>query len=495
MEGSRADLALAVKPAMIRAMSESPSRLPTFLALLAVFSLGVEHARAEESTSAGTEIEGVLAMRGDQVIVAANADRLFVPASVQKLVLATAALDALGPEFRIETRVFAGGPRKGSVLDGDLIVEAGGDPTWSEEFLAKEPRARLREIAQALVGLGVDRVQGDLVIDRQAFPGRDWPSSRPMADLGMGFSAPTSGLAIGENSVEVEIAPGLRVGTPGRLAGPADLELVNRMITVSAERHERGSVEFRPVWGSATVIVVGEYPISERPFRVSISVPDPDRRAGRALLEELRAAGIDVTGDVRMRTVPLDGDLQDREEAPAPLVSVASPPLGEILIPLLTDSSNWIAEMLLRVLAREVSGEGRIDLGLDEVERFLVETVGVVEGSFVLDDGSGLSQYNLITPRTVLEVLRFAWRQPWRSVLLQALSRPGTGTLRFWPELPPLVAKTGTLRDTVALAGIVEPGSESPLFFVWLVNHEVDGRPEARRRIASSLRSWHTSSR
>ena len=75
-------------------------------------------------------------------------------------------------------------------------------------------------------------------------------------------------------------------------------------------------------------------------------------------------------------------------------------------------------------------------------------------------DGSGLSAANLIAPATVVRVLAHAAGRPWADTFVDALAGRGEGTLRAWPRLPPLAAKTGTLRHTIALAGDHRPGLE-----------------------------------
>ena len=107
-------------------------------------------------------------------------------------------------------------------------------------------------------------------------------------------------------------------------------------------------------------------------------------------------------------------------------------------------------------------------------------------------DGSGLSSSNLVTPTTVVRVLAHALAQPWGRTLVDALARPGVGTLAAWPRLPPVAAKTGTLRHTVALAGVLGPGSEAPVIFCYFVNHHPERRWAARGEIASALRRWRT---
>ena len=126
-------------------------------------------------------------------------------------------------------------------------------------------------------------------------------------------------------------------------------------------------------------------------------------------------------------------------------------------MPVLRDSSNWTAEMLVLQVALVRTGEGRYDDGIEALEAFLTEEVGFADRQFALDDVSGLSPENLLSPRAVVSLLRFAWRAPWRDAFVAALARPGTGTLVGWPPLPPMAAKTGTLKHTLALAGMLDP--------------------------------------
>jgi D-alanyl-D-alanine carboxypeptidase/D-alanyl-D-alanine-endopeptidase (penicillin-binding protein 4) len=294
-------------------------------------------------------------------------------------------------------------------------------------------------------------------------------------------------LAVDENAVTVEIAPGPRVGEPGtaRVAGGAagTLRIEGTPRTVPRQRHGKGTVDFQPLWGSPVILVRGEYPISEPPYRIEVAVPDPDRQTGEALAAELRREGIDVAGGVRVSLRAVSG-------AGPVLAAVESPPLAVLLEPILTDSSNWIAEMLLRLVAAEVLGEGRDDEGLELERELLEETVGLAPESFRLDDASGLSPYNLLAPAAAVELLRWVWRQPWRRHFVDALARPGRGTLDAWSGLPPVAAKTGMIRDTVALAGYLQPSAAEPVTFACFLNHRPGDRGVLRAEIAALLRRW-----
>lgn len=429
---------------------------------------------------------GFLAIRGDRVLAAENAERLFTPASVLKLVVAATALHHLGPDYRVTTRVRAGGPLSDGAVAGDLVVEAAGDPTWSRRFFEADPRAPLRALARQLRERGVSRVSGDLVVDASRFPGRPYPPSRPLAELAYGYGAPASALAVDGNAIAIDVAPGRNVGDLGtaRLAGSFDwLRLRGRIRTVPRERHGRGTVDFQPVWDGATILVRGEYPLSEPPYRIDLAVPDGDRHAGEVMADLLRDSGIEIVGRVRVssRPAPVPGAVLARFE---------SPPLAEMLRPVLTDSDNWIAEMLLRQVALAVAGEGRDDVGLDLERRLLEEEVQLPPGSFELDDASGLSPYNLITPEAVVELLRWAWRQEWRPAFLAALPGRAEGTLGAWRSLPPLAAKTGTVRHALALAGYADFEGREPLVFACFFNHRPGDRGRMRDEIAGLVNRW-----
>ena len=88
-------------------------------------------------------------------LVAQNADKPFVPASVAKIVTAWLAMEVLGADYRFETRFY---------LDGDrvLYIRGGGDP-----FLISE---ELAQLASALVAtIGKQPLSG-IVLDASYYP-------------------------------------------------------------------------------------------------------------------------------------------------------------------------------------------------------------------------------------------------------------------------------------------------------------------------------------
>ena len=463
--------------------------LPGIAVVLLMLLDAATPATAQERGFSGEvlcEIPCEIPCEGARETVAENAERLFIPGSVQKLVTATAALHLLGPEYRVVTTLHSIAPKEG-VVDGDLILLGAGDPTWNERFFPEAPHGALAELARQAGERGITRVRGDLLLDMHRFPGRGGPLSRPLAEMSYAWAAPVAALAVDENAVAIRIAPGARPGLPGtaRWDEPSrwtGWTLEAEILTVGRDRHGNGTVDFLPDWHRRRLLVRGEYPVSEPPYRVFASLPAPALRVGELLREALRARGITVEGEVRLR--------QARATAtPGEIARTVSPPLTEILPLILEDSHNWYSEMLLRLVALETRGDGRLETGLDVLREFLIDDVGVAPDAFVLDDGSGLSPWNLLTPRAVADLLDWAWRQPWRDVFIASLARPGHGTLRGWPALPALRAKTGTLGHNLAIAGYLtadDPTAE-PRIFVIFLGHRQDERPVLRAEIAARL--------
>lgn len=433
---------------------------------------------------------GVLAVRGDIVLAEENADRLFVPASVHKLIVAAAALDLLGPDHSMRTPVLGRFSTPGVV--GDLVVVGAGDPTWNDFHYDGDPRAAVRGLAALLKERGVNRVDGDVVVDASRFPGRQRPIEWTWADAALGYGAAPSALAIDRNVVWVEMAPSKVLGGRATISGDPAIEWVNLTTTVTETRHGRGTIDFEPAWGTPRVIVRGEFPISEPRFRIELAAPNPLERAGAALRDALVAQGIEVAGTVRVVDRDATAGLDE-------LAAWQSPPLSEWLWPLLGDSSNWYAEMVLRQLAYQGRGEGRLDLGVDLLTEFLEQRVGAAPGSFLIDDGSGLSAANLMSPRAVVALLRFVWAQKWRELFVHNLANGERGTLAGgWGKLPPIAAKTGTLRETQALAGVLVSAGEAgsspardPVFFAVFLNHRLDQRADLKAEIGRELWRWY----
>ena len=112
------------------------------------------------------------------------------------------------------------------------------------------------------------------------------------------------------------------------------------------------------------------------------------------------------------------------------------------------------------------------------IRAFLLKA-GIAPDDFILYDGSGLSSHDLVTPRSLTQLLVYAAKQPWFDSFKAALPIGGVdGSLisRFSgqdaPELKGRVfAKTGTLGESRALSGYLTADSGQTLVFSILVDN------------------------
>jgi D-alanyl-D-alanine carboxypeptidase/D-alanyl-D-alanine-endopeptidase (penicillin-binding protein 4) len=89
-------------------------------------------------------------------------------ASTQKLLVAAAAISALGEDHHFETRAVAGSDVHDGTLDGDLTIVGGGDPVLTSaapSAPAAAPNTQLADLADAIVRAGVHHITGALVAD------------------------------------------------------------------------------------------------------------------------------------------------------------------------------------------------------------------------------------------------------------------------------------------------------------------------------------------
>jgi D-alanyl-D-alanine carboxypeptidase/D-alanyl-D-alanine-endopeptidase (penicillin-binding protein 4) len=419
-----------------------------------------------------------------RIVFERNGDRLFVPASGVKLIVAATASALLPPDYRFRTSVYAAGPVDGGTVHGDLVLYGRGDPALSARYYPTA-QAPFDALADSLKARGIARVAGDVVGDASYFDSAITHPSWQGYDLNWWYAAPVTALAFNENSVDFLVEPSA-VGQPPAIRMRPDLGVVqfsDRARTVPADSER--TLDFFRQPGTNVVWAEGDLPADAPPDTEYFAIHDAPAYAAAAFRRSLEDRGIAVDG--RVRTV-FDSMAYAAARATPPLAEHLSPPLPDILQPILTTSQNWYAEMLLKTLGRELRGEGSWAAGLDVERRFLIDSLGVDSTMFDLVDGSGLSTWDLVAPRAFVRLLSRMRNLPRARPFLDALAVAGeSGTLqgRFTDtRLSGRVrAKTGSISRVNSLTGYLElPRGRTWIFAIQLNNHTGTQR-EALARI------------
>lgn len=438
----------------------------------------------------------VISLSTGRTLYSHHADQLFQPASTTKLFTAAVALSELGADYRIPTRVLAGGEVRNGRLDGPLILYGMGDPTLGVDAATLHWADQL---AGQLAAQGLKHVHGDLIADATYFASPTMGSGWEATDLQSWFAVPTSALSVGENLVEVTVAPGIGAGAPAVLRfDPADaMTAVTNDVLTSAQR-TRNDVNLYRAPGDGTLYAFGNIAAKSPAQNYKLALPDPAQFAGRQLQEALARHGIQLDG--KLATVHWPRRDAFLPNSPRTLAEVLSPPVGEILARGLKRSQNLYLQNLLLlagVKAQADTEQREGSMGFITSERWgiramhqMLEQIGIAPGASLIEEGAGLSRRNLATPNAMARLLVFLASQPYGPALVQALPIAGVdGTLQWRMRNTPaennVRAKTGSMSFVHCLAGYVTSGDGERLAFAIMLNNydPPNGAPSATKDI------------
>lgn len=420
----------------------------------------------------------VRSLSSGRVLYERNARKNMTPASSMKLLTTAAALDAFGPELRLRTSLETAGrlDALGRVL-GDVYLVGRGDPLLARR--GADGRSGLDALADALRDAGVKRIEGRLVGHEGLFRdrrGEDWEWS----DLVWCYGAEVSALSWNDNCADLRVVPGERPMDPVAVERwPESRAYAVVSTATTSPAGSESDLTLERDLGSSLVRISGTHPQGAAPEELRVAIEDPARYAATLFEETLLARGIRVAGGVATSSAALPAGTRVLAERD-------SPPLSEILKEINKPSQNLYSEMLLRLLGARLKGEGSLAAGREAMSEFL-KKLGLGEGGAV-QDGSGLSRTDMVTSHDLVSLLVAMQRHPHAAVFRESLAVAGVdGTLenrlKGGAAQGRVLAKTGTLKQTNALAGYVRTRSGAGLAFSCVVNHHTAPSREATQAI------------
>ncbi len=393
-----------------------------------------------------------------------------VLASNNKLFTTATALLVLGPDFEFTTRAFAKGKVSGGVVDGDLVVVGDGDP----DMLQNEPTEASSlggRLAAALKAAGIQRVNGDLVVDDSIFDRQYIPPQWLKTQLPHDYAAPVSGFSLFENCLVVRVKPAGKVGAKASasvLPDCAALAATSELLTAAAK--SKNNIVIPSPVQVGKVKVSGETPFGANPAPLFVPIANPGEAHPSALLAALTRAGIVVAGKAKLASaaVPRAG-----------LAEIASvkTPLRAVLHKVDKESSNVLAEHVYKRVGATKGGRGTFENASHAVLETLGK-LGIDTNGAVSVDGSGLSRGNAYSPRQVAMLLRALWTHgngDLRPILVDSLPIAGVdGTLSKrltqGAYKARVRAKTGYIAGVSALSGYAATDDGEVICFSVIVN-------------------------
>ncbi len=433
-------------------------------------------AKVPREALAAIVVDAAPAINGKAVpLVNHRGAALVNPASVMKLVTTYASLELLGPAYTWATPVFIDGSIKDGVLTGNLIIQGRGDPKLVIE--------RLWLLLRRVQSLGIKTITGDILLDRSAFavaaPNAADFDGEPLRP----YNAAPDALLINFKAVVMSFVPNYASGIASVSFEPP-LANVQMQTTVPLSSSKDCS-DYRTALAAdfsdpSRISFKGAYPLACGEKVWPVAYADPASYTERAVAGMWAEMGGKLGGRVQGGRVP--AGLKS-------VFEVSSPSLAEVIRDINKFSNNVMAQQLFLTLSLK-SAPASLEASRSVVQLWWRERFGEPDMP-VLDNGSGLSRQERVTPQGLARMLQTAFISGAMPELMASLPITGIdGTLRSsksrvsqgWAHL-----KTGTLRDATALAGYVHTPSGRRLVVVGIINHP---NAAAARPALEALVDW-----
>ncbi|WP_193601645.1 D-alanyl-D-alanine carboxypeptidase/D-alanyl-D-alanine-endopeptidase [Marinobacter salexigens] len=396
-----------------------------------------------------------------------NADVPMSPGSIMKVITTYAALEILSPTHHWDTDFLTDGQMVGDTLQGNLYVRFGGDPKLTFE--------RLWTTLRELRDMGINRIDGDLVLDGSyfkidgGFPAFKDNGDNPHAPFLVEPSAYLTNL----NLIHFQIRADER-GTQAWSTPTLNEVAIDNRVTAVADGPcpARRSFDWEPViqaGGKVTVRVTGELPQGCRTTKYLSLLPHEQYSASmiRTLLSEM---GIIVSGGNQIGITPETARLVMKTTSPD-------------LVTMVRDINKWSSNVMARQLLLTIGAQNRLDNENDDrvagirVIYDWLQKKGVDTDGMVIDNGAGLTRHGRITARQGAKILQLAWNSPYSSDLMASMpiiAMDGTMArrLRNTGMDGEGRIKTGYLENVRSIAGFTRDENNTTWAVVGMVNND-----------------------
>jgi D-alanyl-D-alanine carboxypeptidase/D-alanyl-D-alanine-endopeptidase (penicillin-binding protein 4) len=397
-----------------------------------------------------------------------QADKPMQPGSAMKVLTSVVALDRLGPNHRGFTELRSAAPLREGTLQGDLVLVGGGEV----ELGVPQLWALLLELQQA----GVRRIEGNIVVDRTRYnPQRLDQGLAPFDEAPeFPYNVIPDALMLNEGLLPLELRAtdsGVVASTVPRIEG---IDIDSRMALVDArcadwDDHWKPA-QVQSAAGRTRITLHGAFPRGCTQ-RARLQLVDRAELTDKLIRTLWQGLGGSWSGSAREAAAPAGTELLARRQGR---------PWGELLRHLNKTSDNAWTRVLFLELGVPAMAEqpGRSTLALaDAAVRQWFAEQRIDDKGLVLDNGSGLSRSERISPWQMAQLLKAAYFGRHASDLIMSLPTVGVdGTMRNRLRTGPAAGwarlKTGTLRNVVALAGFVNDAQGRPWAVAMMVNHD-----------------------
>ncbi len=434
-------------------------------------------------------LTGIVAvtLKGD-TLAELNSLQKLLPASNTKLISTGLALRGLGPEYKFVTRLGYTGSIVDGVLNGDLYIIGGGDPTiGSEDAMSPAADSLFSQWKRALNRAGIKRLNGKVIGDGRFFDGPIENAGWGYEDLGTDYGAGCNGLCYSRNIQTYKVMP----TSPGRKASVSEqfpetpwLEFRNNTVTATAGTGDNlylFNTDNAPVAEMRGSIAINKGGIEHcsNKYGAMTCAWQFASYLEKSGMSVAGVADVDSYGNVRSAKAWKKqaennkgfniGKPAAAQSSLSVIASFNSPAIWEIAKVANDRSDNFYAETLLRILAKNRTDSATYDSCNVVIARELDSLD--VDSSYGIQmvDGSGLSRHNYMSPDFFCRYLTAMSKSDVSRQYFLCLSGPGRGTMSSRLKDQPdalkkrVRMKSGSMDGVVCFSGYILPATKSGL--------------------------------
>lgn len=421
-----------------------------------------------------------------------DSEKSLVPASSMKVVTTISTLNLVGEKYRYKTAIeYDGTISKDSILTGNLYVRGSGDPTLGNDRLDSTLRfdSLFSIWAIMIKNKGIKEITGNIIADASVFEDYATPGSWNWDDIGQYYGAGPYGLNVFENSYTLYYS-----STSSKSKIDSIFPEIEGL-TVWNDVKVGGSGDEAFIYGAPDNYyryVVGTIPANRKAYTVDGSMPDPPLFLALELKKALLNYGVKVNKQATT-VYAMKREKLEVNTIRKLLFQYTSPPLSEIIYHTNQKSNNLYAETLLKTTGKVILNDGSTSTGIKAVENYWTGK-GINLIGFNMEDGSGLSRLNVITPEQMCKMLNFELNQPEFPVFKRSLPIAGqTGTLKTIGANTSadgkIFAKSGSMYKVRSYSGYVKTKNGDLLPFCIIINNYTCGSAEIKSKL-EKLMVW-----
>ncbi|MDA9328518.1 D-alanyl-D-alanine carboxypeptidase/D-alanyl-D-alanine-endopeptidase [Flavobacteriales bacterium] len=432
---------------------------------------------SDEMLQPATVSLAVYDLDSNEYVLQHNSQKVLPAASVQKLITTTIALKTLGSDHQFETILAYTGDIKDGILRGDIYIFPNFNPTLANKRFGKNISEITGAIKSWLAKNNVKVIAGIKVVD-PTMKSETLPRTWIWEDIGNYYGANPCGTVLNENILELHFESGA-AGEPTKIVKTIPdlplLRVTNRVL--SSEKNRDLAYAFGGPYERG-LVVEGTIPANRKNFKVKAALQNPQKALAYLVYEELNNSPFfTVKGKY--------GTLEKNKRPYKQFGVVKSASVNDIVKKTNHKSINILAENLLQNSHMHSGSQKTMGIWAKD---YLANNLNINVAGMQLKDGSGLSRFNAISSKQLVELLIVMKDNKAFRNSLPTASKSGTVKSFLKNSSLNVRCKSGSMQGVRSYAGYVKTKLGRKFAFSVIINNADAKGSKVKKKIEELLK-------